>query len=167
MEVQEVEVANLERTVVRAIPGADAAVVHHVVQPLGTVRGRRHRANVFARSVFALHARQRLLYRARLVFRCRRSSDPCASSAFRVRAALDLFPRPEYYSRPGKPRRKHCNRCRRSDRSPCPTDCPYRRSIPDRSSAATGTSFISSNHLRATSCIPRQLASRTTGRSSC
>src|SRR5262249_22464668 len=68
MEVQEVEVANLERTIVQAVSGADTSVVHHVVQPLWTVRGRRYRANVFARSVLALHTRHRLLYRPRLIF---------------------------------------------------------------------------------------------------
>ena len=35
MPVKEVEPANLVRAVVRAVPGADAAVVHHVVQAFG------------------------------------------------------------------------------------------------------------------------------------
>src|SRR6185436_17021096 len=57
---QEVEVADLVRAVVRAIPRADAAVVDHLVQALGAVRRRAHRAHGFARRVLAVHARQRL-----------------------------------------------------------------------------------------------------------
>src|SRR6202041_190302 len=57
----EVEPADLVRTVVGAIPRADAAVVGHVVQALGVVRGGADRADIFARCVFALHAGQRLV----------------------------------------------------------------------------------------------------------
>ncbi len=53
---QKIEPPHLVGAVVRAKPRADAAVVDHVVQPLGTVDGRLDRAHVFARRVFAMHA---------------------------------------------------------------------------------------------------------------
>src|SRR5258708_3211704 len=45
---KEIESPNFVRTVVRAIPSADTAVVHHVIQALNTVRSRSHWANQFA-----------------------------------------------------------------------------------------------------------------------
>src|SRR5205807_10291019 len=62
-----VEAANLVRTVVRAVPRADAAVVHHVVQAFGAVVGRTDRAHHFAGGVFALHASERLKVRLRIL----------------------------------------------------------------------------------------------------
>ena len=117
---------HLEGTVVGAIPRADAAVVRHVVQAFGAVRGRGHRADVFARRVLALHARQRLLHHARIVFRDRRNSDPCGSSASRVRASPVLADHRDVVFRLRRRPRRRCSRCRHSGRSPCPTDCPCR-----------------------------------------
>ncbi len=67
MEVEEVEVPHLEGAIVGAVPGAHAAVVRHVVQTFRAVRGRLHRTNVFAGSVFALHAGDGLLHHLRVV----------------------------------------------------------------------------------------------------
>ena len=60
---QEVEAANLVRTVVRTVAGAHAAVVDHVVQAFRAVRGRGDRAHHLARRVFALLTRHRLVDR--------------------------------------------------------------------------------------------------------
>ena len=54
--VEEVEAADLVRAVVRAVPRADAAVVGHVVQAFGAVRGRADRADLLARRVLAVLA---------------------------------------------------------------------------------------------------------------
>ena len=48
-----VEAAHFLRAVVRAIAGADTAVVHHVVQALGGVHGRADRADLFAHAATA------------------------------------------------------------------------------------------------------------------
>ncbi len=53
---EEVEPADLVRAVVRAVPRADAAVVDHLVQPLGAVHRGVDRADDFARRVLAVHA---------------------------------------------------------------------------------------------------------------
>src|SRR5262249_50257726 len=55
-EEQEIETPHLVRAVVGAIPRADAAVVHHVVEPLGRVNRGAYRTNRLAGSVLALHA---------------------------------------------------------------------------------------------------------------
>src|SRR5258706_5933189 len=57
---QEVEAPHLVGAVVRAVAGADAAVVDLVVQALVAVHGGGHRADLLARRVLALHARQGL-----------------------------------------------------------------------------------------------------------
>src|SRR4029079_8782233 len=54
---------------VRAVPRADAAVVRHLVQPLGAVRRRLDGAHELARRVLALHARHRLAVHARIFLR--------------------------------------------------------------------------------------------------
>src|SRR5205085_11490552 len=60
--IEEIEAPDLEGTVVRAIPGADAAVVGHDVQPVFAVNGRVYRANRFARRVFAVLAHHRFVH---------------------------------------------------------------------------------------------------------
>src|SRR5690606_8346550 len=54
--IEEVEPPNLVRAIVGAIPRADAAVVHHVVQAFVGMRRGGHGTNLFARRVFALLA---------------------------------------------------------------------------------------------------------------
>ena len=61
MPVQVVEAADLVRAVVRAVARADAAVVRHLVEALGPVRRGVDRADVLARRLFAVHARERLV----------------------------------------------------------------------------------------------------------
>src|SRR5256885_827863 len=58
-----VEVADLVRTVIRAIARADAAVVHLAVQPVGRVIRGEDGTNRFARRVAALLAEHRLIDR--------------------------------------------------------------------------------------------------------
>src|SRR5204863_2456274 len=60
LEQQEVEPTHLVGTVVRAVARPYAAVVNHVVQAFGAMRGGTDWADHFARCVFALHARHRL-----------------------------------------------------------------------------------------------------------
>src|SRR5262249_52313333 len=60
LEQQEIKPPHLVRTVIRAVPRPYAAVVDHVVQALGRVRGRADGADQFAGRVLALHARHRL-----------------------------------------------------------------------------------------------------------
>ena len=55
-----IEAADLVGAVIGAEPRADAAVVHHHVQPLGIVHRRPHRADDLARRLLALHAQHRL-----------------------------------------------------------------------------------------------------------
>src|SRR5262249_4021017 len=62
----EVEAPDLVRAVVRAVAGADAAVVDHVVEAVAAVHRRRHRADHLAGGVLALHARHRLEERPRV-----------------------------------------------------------------------------------------------------
>ena len=120
--LEEVEAAHFVRAVVRAVPRADAAVVDHVVQALGAVDGRPDRADQFARRVLAVHARHRLEVGSR-GFRGRpRSSGRCEASASRGRASPAPCRRPGCCSPPGRRRRRRCSRCRRSGRSPCPSD---------------------------------------------
>jgi hypothetical protein len=57
---QEVEPAHLVRTVVRAVAGADAAVVSHLVETIGAVRRGLDRADDLAGRVLAVHAHERL-----------------------------------------------------------------------------------------------------------
>src|SRR6185312_11585418 len=59
-EEEEVKPPDFIRAVVGTIARAHAAVIDHVIQAFGAVRGRAHRADQLARSVFALHARDRL-----------------------------------------------------------------------------------------------------------
>ncbi len=65
MPVEVVEAADLVRAVVGAVPRADAAVVGHLVQALGAVRGGVDRADVLAGRLFAVHAHERLADRRR------------------------------------------------------------------------------------------------------
>ena len=58
--VEEIEMADLVGTVVRAVAGADAPVVDHHVEALRVVHGRGNRADLLARGVLALHAGNRL-----------------------------------------------------------------------------------------------------------
>src|SRR5436305_10579804 len=58
---QEVEAAPLVGAVVRAVAGAHATVVDHVVEPLVAVHGGGHRADHLAGRVLALHAGQGLV----------------------------------------------------------------------------------------------------------
>src|SRR5262249_18506815 len=67
LELEVVEAADLVRAVVRAVARADAAVVRHVVEPLGAVRRGVDRADVLARRLFALHAGERLQGDMRIV----------------------------------------------------------------------------------------------------
>ncbi len=60
--VEVVKAADLERTVVRTVPGTDAPVVGHRVEPLVGVDRRGDRAHLFARGGLAVHARDRLLH---------------------------------------------------------------------------------------------------------
>src|SRR5262249_28785682 len=53
---EEVEPADLVRAVVRAVAGADAAIVGHLVQPLEAVRGGGHGADDLAGGLLAVHA---------------------------------------------------------------------------------------------------------------
>ena len=61
---REVEAPHLVRAVVRAVPGADAAVVDHVVQAFVVVHGRVDRADDLARRLLAVHAEHRLVVRS-------------------------------------------------------------------------------------------------------
>ena len=121
-EVEEVEPPHLVRAVVRAVAGADAAVVHHHVQALAVVHGRRHRADLLARRVLALLAGHGLeddrLGRRRAR---RRSSGRRGSSASRARARPGPCRRPACCSRSGRRRCRRCSRCRCSGRSSSPT----------------------------------------------
>ena len=65
--LQEIKPPHLIGTVVRAIPRPYAAVVNHVIQAFGAVRGRAHRTNQFAGRVLALHARDRLEVRLGII----------------------------------------------------------------------------------------------------
>ena len=58
---EKIEAAHFVGTIVRAVAGADAAVVDHVVQPLIAVRRRTHGTNQLAGRVLALHAWHRLM----------------------------------------------------------------------------------------------------------
>src|SRR5262249_5671886 len=55
--LEEVEAPDLVGAVVRAVPRPDAAVVDHLVEPLGVVDRRLDRAHDLARRVLAVHAR--------------------------------------------------------------------------------------------------------------
>src|SRR4029450_7173946 len=54
-EVEEIEPANLVRTIVRAVARPDTPVLDHHVEALGVVYGRGHGADLLARSVLAVH----------------------------------------------------------------------------------------------------------------
>src|SRR5262249_795794 len=58
--LEKIETPYLVRAVVGTIARADAAVVDHVVEPVGTVNCCPYRANQLARCVLTLHARHRL-----------------------------------------------------------------------------------------------------------
>src|SRR5207244_1291959 len=57
---EEVEAPHLVGAVVRAVARADAAVIDHVVEAVGAVDRRAHRADQLTRGVLALHAGHRL-----------------------------------------------------------------------------------------------------------
>src|SRR5205823_14696350 len=59
-EKQKIKAPDFIGTVVGAIPGANAAVVHHVIQAFSAVDGSAYRANRLTRRILALHARDRL-----------------------------------------------------------------------------------------------------------
>src|SRR5581483_4280559 len=62
-----IEAPDFIRTVVRTVAGADAAVVHHLVETFGAVNGCRDRADHFAGRVLAMHAGNRLVVHVRIV----------------------------------------------------------------------------------------------------
>src|SRR5690554_5777494 len=66
MPVEVVEAADLIGAVIGAITRTDAAVIGHIVEPLGRVRGRVDRADVLARGLFAVLASDGLKRDARL-----------------------------------------------------------------------------------------------------
>src|SRR5690606_11167769 len=76
---KEVDATHLVGTVVRAIAGADAPVVHHLVEPLGAVHGGVHRTHQLTGRVLAVHARHRL-----------KNDLGCLSGPFEV--AIDAYP---------------------------------------------------------------------------
>ena len=63
--IEIIKPAHLERTVVRAIPRANAAVVGHDVETVFAVHGCVHRANRFARRILAVLAHHRLMHHLR------------------------------------------------------------------------------------------------------
>src|SRR5205823_3389764 len=65
--LEEVEAADLVGTVVRAVTGADTAVVDHVVEALGAVDGGTDRADQLAGRLLAVHAGHWLVRDARVV----------------------------------------------------------------------------------------------------
>src|ERR1019366_4306249 len=76
---QEVEAPYLIRTVVGAVPSANAAVVDHGVEPLGRMHRGAHWANLLAGSVLAMLAIHRLKVRARrcqVAFKVRIDAQP-------------------------------------------------------------------------------------------
>src|SRR3954471_1600274 len=66
-EVEPVEPPDLVRAVVRAEPRADAAVVDHLVEPVGAVLGRVDRTDVLAGRVRAVLAQHRLVDEPRII----------------------------------------------------------------------------------------------------
>ena len=60
--IEEIEPAHFERAIVRAIAGADAAIVGHDVEPILAVNGGVDRTNRFARRVLAVLAHHRLMH---------------------------------------------------------------------------------------------------------
>src|SRR5581483_3696768 len=67
LEQVEIESPHLVRAIVRAVAGAHAAVVDHIIQAFGAVRGSLHRTYQLAGSVFALHTGHRLVVENRIV----------------------------------------------------------------------------------------------------
>ena len=65
--IEIIKTAHLERTVVRAIPGADAAIVGHYIETVLAVNGGVHRADCFARRVLAVLTRHRLIDNFRIL----------------------------------------------------------------------------------------------------
>src|SRR5271166_3491721 len=78
--LEEVEPTHLVRAIVRAISRPHATVVRHLVEPLGAVRRRPHRADDLARGLFTVHAGHRLeVYRGifcALAFEVTIDADP-------------------------------------------------------------------------------------------
>ena len=101
--VEEIEPAHLVGAVVRAIAGADAAIVGHHVETFLAVRGGAHRADRLAGGVLALHAQHRLMHGHGIVRRRRGNSGRCESSASRGRAAPAPCRRWECCFPPGRP----------------------------------------------------------------
>ena len=98
--VEPVEAADLVRAVVRAEPRADAAVVDHLVEPVGAVRRREHRAHVLAGRVLAVLAQHRLVHDLGAARRLVDVACRSAASASRGRAARPPRRRPGRCSRP-------------------------------------------------------------------
>ncbi len=121
---QEIEPPHLVGAVVRAIPRPHAAVVDHVVEAFVAVNRGLHRADVLARRVLAVHAQDRLVEGLRALAPGPRSSGRRGSSASRGRGPPAPCPPPGCCSPPGRRPRRHCSRCTRSDRSPCPRRAP-------------------------------------------
>src|SRR5256885_6052452 len=86
-EVEPVEVADLVGTVVRAIAGTDAAVVHLAIEPVGRVVRRVHGTDRLARRVAALLAQHGI--------------DHCTDAPpVRVRRVVALDPQPAHLPPP-------------------------------------------------------------------
>ena len=111
--LEEVEPADLVRAVVRAVPRADAAVVGHLVEPLGAVRRRADRADELAGGLLAVHAGHRLEVDVgvRRVVALEVAVDPEPVHLARARGPAPCR-RPGCCSRPGRPSRRRCSRCR-------------------------------------------------------
>ena len=69
VEFEEIKPPNFVGAVVRTIARADAAIVNLQIQSFVVVHGRADGTNEFARRVFAMHARHRLMIELRLVRR--------------------------------------------------------------------------------------------------
>ena len=110
---EKVEPPHLVRAVIGAVARAYTAVVHHIVQAFAVVIGSLHGTHQFARRIFALHARHRLVEDLRIFDARLRSSGRRASSASRGRDALLSCPPPRYCFPPGRRSRTRRIRCRR------------------------------------------------------
>ena len=88
----EVESTNFVRAVVRAVPGSNAAVVHHVVEALSTVDRGSHGTNNFAWSLFALLTENRLEVRSVRMAQIVTGEVRVNSHPVHFAASLDLLP---------------------------------------------------------------------------
>ena len=66
---EEIEATNFIGTVIRTVAGANAAIVGHVIEPFVAMGCRMNGTNQLARSIFALHARHRLMIHLGIVQR--------------------------------------------------------------------------------------------------